>query len=75
MLWTSVRLNNTNWDISTNLNAMLQETPGNAVVNVTVTADSPDLLDGLLADIIPIIPSYSLVTVQGDIVQIPQKNP
>jgi len=72
MLWTAVPLNNRNWDISTNLNEMLQSTPGDAVVNVTVTAESCDLFDGFIADLIPLIPSYTRTTVQGDIVRIPQ---
>jgi hypothetical protein len=75
MLWMSVSLNGRNWDISTNLNEMLQKTPGDAVVNVTVTAESCDLFDGFVAGLIPVIPSYSRVTVQGDIVRIPQNNP
>ena len=75
MLWMSVPLNNKNWDISTNLNQMLGQTPGDAVVNVTVTAESCDILDAWLAGLVPVIPSYSRVTVQGDIVRIPQNNP
>lgn len=75
MLWMSVPLDGKNWDISTNLNEILQKTPGDAVVNVTVTAESCDFFDGLVADLIPVIPSYSRTTVQGDIVRIPRNDP
>jgi hypothetical protein len=71
LLWKAVPLNDKKWDISDELNADLKQTPGNAVVNVTVKAEGCNFLQWYLAAIIPIIPSYEDVTVEGDIVQMP----
>ena len=67
MLWKTVPLNGRKWDISNDLNARLQQTSGNAIVNVTVTARGCNFLQWYMAALIPIIPSYVNVTVQGDI--------
>lgn len=75
MFWTRVPLNDVNWDISTNLNQMLQKTSGDAVVNVTVTAAGCDPFDTFLSIFLPVVPSYGRVTVQGDIVRISQNRP
>ncbi len=75
LFWMSVHLNNQNWDISTNLNELLEATPGNAVVNVTVAGTPCDFIHGFFAALIPVIPSYNRVKVEGDIVQIPQGKP
>lgn len=70
MLWTSIPLNKRDWDISPEINEDLQETPGNAVVNVTVRAQGCNFLYWYFAALVPIIPSYEKVTVEGDIVKI-----
>jgi hypothetical protein len=70
VLWKSVALGDANWDISPDLNAQLNRTPGNAVVNVTVTAEGCNLLQWYLAGLLPIIPSYVTVKVEGDVAQI-----
>ena len=69
MLWTGIPLSKRDWDISPELNAKLQETPGNAVVNVTVRAEGCNFLHWYLAALVPVIPSYVNVKVDGDIVQ------
>lgn len=75
VFWTHVPLNDVNWDISSDLNETLQKTSGDAAVNVTVTAGTCDPVDTWVSAFIPVIPSYSRVTVQGDIVRIPKNNP
>lgn len=70
ILWTGIPLNKRNWDISPELNRDLQQTPGNAVVNVTVRAQGCNFLYWYFAALVPILPSYEKVTVQGDIVNI-----
>ena len=69
MFWTGIPLNNKVWDLSKEIEEELQKTPGNAVVNVTVRARGCDFLHWYIACLVPIIPSYVHVTVEGDIVQ------
>ncbi|MGA2137547.1 MAG: hypothetical protein ABSH14_01670 [Verrucomicrobiia bacterium] len=57
------------WDISQELNAKIQQAGGNAAVNVTVHAEGANMLVWYFAALVPIIPSYVDVTVQGDIVR------
>jgi|ERR1700722_11741080 hypothetical protein len=70
-MWFFIPLNSRNWDVSKELNTMLQKTPGNAMVNVTVTVQSCDGFQNYLATYLPLIPCYVHVVVQGDIVKIP----
>ena len=72
VLWEILPLNGRKWDISNELNAMLKKTPGNAVVNLTVTAQGCNPVQQIFAVFLPVIPCYVHVVVHGDIVQIPQ---
>jgi hypothetical protein len=75
MLWTIVPLNHRQWDPSPEINAKLQAAGGNAVANVTVHAAGSDFLDWYIAALVGVLPSYVTVTVQGDIVRIPDAAP
>jgi len=70
MFWTAIPLSGRKCDISPEINAELQKTPGNAVTNVTVRATSSNFLHWYVATLVPIIPTYVAVNVQGDIVNI-----
>ena len=71
MLWKALPLSQTEWDVSPELDAKLRQFSGNAVVNVTVRATGSDFLDWYLAALVPILPSYVTVTLEGDVVRIP----
>jgi hypothetical protein len=71
MFWTACPLNGGEWDISNEINAKLNKSPGNAIVNVRVKVRGCDFLNWYLAALVPIIPSYVHMDVQGDIVRIP----
>jgi hypothetical protein len=75
MLWKAIPLNQTEWDLSPQLNAKLREFSGNAVVNLTVRANGSDFLDWYFAALVPILPSYVAVRVEGDVARIPQSQP
>ncbi len=75
MLWTALPLNAREWDISPALNAQLQQASGNAVVNLTVQARGCDFLHWYIASLVPIIPSYVAVKIEGDVVRIPEHAP
>jgi hypothetical protein len=71
MFWRGVPLNQTDWDISQEINNKLKENSGNALLNVKVNANGADLLDWYFAAILPIIPSYVHVSVEGDVARMP----
>ena len=75
MFWTGVPLNQRDWDISPEINANLRQTPGNAVVNVTLRAQGCNIFHWYFAALLPIIPSYEKITVRGDIVNIAGTTP
>ena len=70
MLWTAVPLSGRKCDISPEINAKLQETPGDAITNLTVRAQGSNFLHWYIAALAPIIPCYVDVKVQGDIVKL-----
>lgn len=70
-MWVFIPLNSRKWDVSNELNGMLRKTPGNAVVNVTVTEQGCNDAQKYFATWLPVIPCYVHVVVQGDIVDIP----
>jgi hypothetical protein len=70
VFWKSVPLGGEDWDISPELNAQLSRTRGNAIVNVMVTVEGCNFFQWYLAALIPVIPSYVTVKVDGDVAQI-----
>ncbi len=70
MFWTALPLSQREWDLSPELNAKLLQFSGNAVVNLTVRATGSDFLDWYFASLVPILPSYITVTVEGDVARI-----
>lgn len=66
MFYTLLPLGQKEWDISQELNAKIQESAGNAAVNVTVQARGQPLL-WYFGALVPIIPAYVDVKVEGDI--------
>ena len=72
MLWTIVPLSGREWDLSPELNSKIQAASGNAVVNVTVHATGGEWY---ITPLIPIIPDYVSMTVEGDIARIQETQP
>ena len=70
LFWTWVPLGRREWDLSRALNAQLQETSGDAVINVTVTSRTCDRFHGFVAALLPIIPSYAHFQVDADVVRL-----
>ena len=70
MIWTLVPLSRVEWDLSPALNAQLQGTSGDAVVNLTVKAATCDPVHGLVSALVPIIPSYARIKVEADVVRL-----
>lgn len=75
MFWTAMPLNRPEWDLSPALNKQLQETSGDAVVNLTVKTTTCDGLHGFVAALIPIIPSYAHLKVEADVVRLKDPPP
>jgi hypothetical protein len=71
MLWKALPLSQREWDASQELDAKLRESSGNAIVNLTVRASGSDFLDWYIAALVPILPSYVTVRLEGDVVRIP----
>jgi len=71
MLWKAIPLSHREWDVSQEIEAKLRESSGNAVVNLTLRATGSDFLDWYFAALVPILPSYVSVKLEGDIVRIP----
>ena len=70
MLWKAVPLNSKDWDVSDQLNNKLAAASGNAVINLTVHATGSNFLDWYFASLVPLIPSYVTVSVEGDIAKV-----
>jgi len=68
MLWTAVPLNSKEWDLSEELNSKIRAASGNAVVNVTIHATGGEWY---FTPLIPILPDYVSMKVEGDIARIP----
>jgi len=75
MLYRAVPLSQKEWDISPELKAKLEESSGNAIVNVRVSATGCDMLHWYLAALVPILPSYINMKVEGDVVRISDAQP
>jgi hypothetical protein len=70
MLYKLVKLTDKDWDISEELKKQLAESNGNAIVNVTVSLTGHAYW--YFSALIPIIPSYQTVVIEGDIAKIPE---
>ena len=69
MLWRTVNLTDNNWDLSAELERILAEEKGNAIVNLTVYSQG-DLL-WYFSSLLPIIPDYHWLVVEGDVAALP----
>lgn len=68
MLFSSVNLTRNDWDLSDELVREISETNGDAIVNMTVTSQKSPWW--LFSIIVPFIPNYQTVVVEGDVVQV-----
>lgn len=71
MLWRSQPLTNPEWDLSEKLSAELSRANGDAIVNMTITAQDDGMMF-FLTYLVPIIPSCQTVTVAGDVARFDQ---
>ena len=62
-------------DLSPELEKELQENSGDAIVNLTVQAGSCDSSLSMVAGLIPVIPAYSEVKVEADVVRFKDSRP
>jgi hypothetical protein len=69
MFWTLLNLTSDTWDLSEPLAAELSAAGGNAVVNLTVEAEGN--FWGYFAALVPVLPSWTRVRVECDIVHVP----
>ena len=60
-----IGLNSSDWDVTDVVNAALEDSGGEAIVNLDVEAKGCPYI--ALATLIPIIPSYVELTIRGDI--------
>jgi len=70
MMWRSCSLTTPEWDLSDALSKEIAEVQGQAVVNMTVNFRSDWLW--YVTALVPIIPDYQVVVVEGDIARFGQ---
>ena len=70
MLWRNINLTDNNWDLSDDLNREIAKVNGDAIANMTVLAKEDFLW--YLASIVPIIPDFQTIVVEGDVVRLPE---
>ncbi len=70
MFYRAITLGQKEWDVSAQLQEKLQQASGNAIVNLTVTADGPSMLVWYFAALVPILPSYVTTSLEGDVARI-----
>jgi hypothetical protein len=75
MFYKLIPLGRVEWDVSQDLNAKIQQASGNAAVNVTVRAKGGNPLLWYFGALVPIIPAFVDVTVEGDIVRLTEATP
>jgi hypothetical protein len=68
VFWTLIPLNDVERDISDLLRNELESAPGDAIVNLTIKATGDGLW--LISSLLPIIPDYLDIQVEGDVVKV-----
>ena len=68
MFWRSANLTARDWDVSDILRNEIEENSGDAIANLQITTSDDFFLLWYFASLIPIIPDYMSVTIEGDVV-------